>query len=77
MDLEIGSSLYELRLVSGPLRRHGKSCGSICDHRARRILISDTVPPEVRLEVAALAISEAWRRQILQRPPLRFAGDVS
>ena len=77
MDLEIGSSNYELRLVAGPLRRGGKRCGSVCDHGTRRILISDTVPPEVRLEVAALAISEAWRRQFFQRPPLRFAGEVS
>jgi hypothetical protein len=77
MDLEIGSSIYELRLVSGPLRHGGKNCGSLCDHGARRILISDTVPPQVRLEVAALAISEAWKRQLFQRPPLRFAGDVS
>ena len=77
MDLEIGSSGYELRLVSGPLRHGGKRCGSVCDHRARRILISDTVPPEVRLEVAALAISEAWKREFFQRPPLRFVGEVS
>jgi hypothetical protein len=77
MDLEIGSSMYQLRRVSGPLRRGGKTCGSVCDHQTRRILISDSVPPEVRLEVAALAISEAWKRELFQRPPIRFAGDVS
>lgn len=76
MHLEIGARTYDLRLVPGPLRFGRKRCGSVCDHRTRQILISASVPPEVRVEVAALAVSEAWKHQSVQRPPLRFVGDV-
>ena len=62
MEIEIGQHTYEFALTPGPLRSAGRRCGSVCDHGARRILISDALPPEVRLEVAALAVSEAWRR---------------
>ena len=76
MRLEIGSETYQFRLVPGPLRQGRKRCGSVCDHRKREILISDAVPSEVRLEVTALAISAAWEHHTVQRPPLRFVGDV-
>ena len=77
MQLEIGSRAYRFQLVPGPLKQGRKRTASVCDHARREILISDTVPPEVRMEVAALAISEAWKRQSIQRPPLKFVGDVS
>ena len=76
MQLEVGSETYQFRLVPGPLKQGRKRCGSLCDHARREILVSATVPPEVRLEVAALAISEAWQRQTVRRPPMRFVGDV-
>jgi hypothetical protein len=76
MQLEVGSETYHFRLVPGPLRQGRKRCGSVCDHARREILISAAVPPEVRLEVAALAISEAWKHQTVQRPPMKFVGDV-
>ena len=76
MRLEVGSETYQFRLVPGPLKRGRKRCGSLCDHGRREILISDAVPAEVRLEVAALAISEAWKHQTIHRPPVQFVGDV-
>ena len=77
MRLDIGSETYCFRLVSGPLMKGRKRLGSVCDHDRREILISDAVPPEVRLEVAALAVSAAWERQIVSRPPVKFLGDVA
>jgi hypothetical protein len=77
MDLTIGSKTYSFHLYAGPLRKGGRRCASVCDHRRQRILISDRVPQQVRLEVAALAVSEAWQRELVQRPPFRFVGDVS
>lgn len=77
MQLTIGSRTYCFRLSTGPLRQGGKRCASLCDHHRRRILISGAVPAEVRLEVAALAVTEAWQHELVQRPPLRFVGDVS
>jgi hypothetical protein len=76
MQLEVGSETYQFRLVPGPLKRGRKRCGSLCDHARRAILISDSVPVEVRLEVAALAISAAWKHQTVRRPPVEFVGDV-
>jgi hypothetical protein len=76
MKLEVGSETYDFRLVAGPLKQGRKRCGSLCDHGKREILISAIVPPEVRLEVAALAISAAWKHQTVQRPPMNFVGDV-
>jgi hypothetical protein len=63
-------------MVAGPLKKGRQRCGSLCDSQRRRILISSSLPPEVRLEVAALAVSEAWKREVIQRPPLRFVGNV-
>ena len=77
MQLEIGLRAYQFQMVRGPLNRGRKRCASLCDPARRRILVSSTVPPEVRLEVAALAVSEAWKRETIQRPPLRFVGNVS
>ena len=76
MQLEIGSEIYQFRLVPGPLKRGRKRCGSLCDHARREILISDAVPAQVRLEVAALAVSEAWKHQTIRRPPVAFVGEV-
>jgi hypothetical protein len=77
MLLEIGSETYWFHLVPGPLKQGHRRIGSLCDHRRREILVSDAVPPEVRSEVAALAVSEAWKRHVVQRPPVAFVGDVS
>jgi hypothetical protein len=77
MHLDIGSRAYSLSVVPGPLRRAGRQCASICDHQAQRILVSAAVPPELRTEIAALAVNEAWKHQTIQRPPFRFVGDVS
>ena len=77
MQLEVGLQSYQFEMVPGPLRKGRQRCASLCDSQGRRILISSSVPPEVRLEVAVLAVSEAWKREIIQRPPLRFVGNVS
>ena len=77
MQLEIGSRAYQFQMVPGPLRKGRQRCASVCDAVGRRILISSEVPPEVRLEVAVIAVTEAWQREIIQRPPLRFIGNVS
>ena len=76
MHLEIGLETYDFRLVPGPLKQGRKRCGSLCDHARREILISASLPPEVRLEVTALAVSEAWKHQMVRRPPVAFVGDV-
>ena len=76
MQLEIGLETYDFRLVDGPLKQGRKQCGSVCDHARREILISATLPVEVRLEVVALAVSEAWKHQMIRRPPVEFVGDV-
>ena len=77
MQLGVASETYDFRLVSGPLKKGRKRIGSVCDHDRREILISDAVPAEVRLEVAALAVSAAWEHQTISRPPMRFVGDVA
>ena len=77
MQLEIGSRAYQFQIVPGPLRKGRQRCASVCDPVRRRILISSAVPPQVRMEVTALAVAEAWKREIIQRPPLRFVGNVS
>jgi hypothetical protein len=77
MHLEIGSRAYRFRLIDGPLTAGEKRCASVCDHGRREILVSSSVPPEVRLEVAAQAVTEAWKHEVMQRPPMRFVGDVS
>ena len=76
MQLEIGLETYDFRLVDGPLKQGRKQCGSVCDHARREILISAMLPAEVRLEVVALAVSEAWKHQMIRRPPVEFVGDV-
>ena len=76
MQLDIGSKAYDFRLVAGPLKKGRQRLGSLCDHGTREILISDVVPPEVRLEVAALAVSAAWQHEGVHRPPVNFVGDV-
>lgn len=77
MRLEIGNRTYEFRIARGPLKLGGRRRAVVCDHRKRRILISAKVPAEVRAEVAALSVSEAWKREMVQRPPIDFVGDVS
>ena len=77
MELTIGSRTYSFHLFAGPLWHEGRCCASLCDHHDRRILISDRVPAQVRMEVAALAVTAAWQRETIERPPLRFVGDVS
>ena len=76
MQLAIGSSTYQFRVVQGPLKRGRKRLGCLCDHERREILISASVPPQLRAEVAALGVSEAWRRQSVFHPPMRVIGDV-
>ena len=76
MKLEIGSETYDFRLVEGVLKQGAQTCGSLCDHARREILISASLPSEIRLEVAALAVSEAWNYKTVQRPPMGFVGDV-
>jgi hypothetical protein len=77
MQLEIASRAYQFELVPGPLRKGRQRCATLCDMKRQRILVSSAVPPEVRLEVAVLAVTEAWNREVIQRPPLRFVGNVS
>ena len=76
MKLGIAQRAYEMELVNGPIVCKGQTFGSLCDHRRRKILISDSIPSEMRLKVAALAVSEAWEKRTIQRPPLKFVGDV-
>lgn len=64
MKLNVGSRSYRFEVVPGPLRdAQGRACASLCDHAKRRILVSAWVPLQVRTEVAALAVSEAWKYQ--------------
>ena len=77
MHLEIGSRSYELRLSPGPLTFGGIRTATLCDHQRRQILISATVPRQLRAHLSALAVTEAWKRQMIQRPPIAFVGDVS
>ena len=77
MRLEIGHRSYDFQISRGPLRLGGRRRAAVCDHRKRRILVSAKVPGEVRAEVAALSVAEAWKRQMIQRPPIEFVGDVS
>jgi hypothetical protein len=77
MRLEIGSRSYELRLSPGPLTFGGIRTATLCDHQRRQILVSSTVPRPMRTQLTALAITEAWKRQMIQRPPIAFVGDVS
>lgn len=77
MRVEIGHRSYEFRISRAPLKLGGRRRAAVCDHRRRRILVSVKVPSEVRAEVAALSVAEAWKRQMIQRPPIEFVGDVS
>ena len=41
MKLDIAQRAYDMELVPGPIITDGKTVGSLCDHRRRKILISD------------------------------------
>ena len=79
MKLEIGSRSYRFKIVPGKLRnRTGRRCATLCDHKRREILVSDSVPLQVRSEVVALAVSEAWKHQAFHgpAPTIPFVGPV-
>ncbi len=79
MNLDIGSRSYRFQVVPGPLRnREGKRCATLCDHAKGEILVSDAVPWQVRSEITALAVSEAWRHQAFNSaaPVIPFVGGV-
>ena len=76
MKLDIAQRAYEMELVAGPIVCEGQTLGSLCDHRQRKIFISDSIPATMRMKIAALAINEAWERRTIQRPPINFVGDV-
>ena len=77
MQVEIGHRSYDFQISRAALTVGGRRRAAVCDHRRRRILVSARVPSEVRAEVAALSVAEAWKRQMIQRPPIEFVGDVS
>ena len=80
MRLEIGNRSYQFKIVPGKLRgRNGRRCATLCDHRRREILVSESVPLQVRTEVVALAISEAWKHQAFygEKPLIPFVGAVN
>ncbi len=80
MKLEIGSRSYQFKIVAGKLRGgNGRRCATLCDHARREILVSDRIPLQVRSEIVALAVSEAWRHQAFhgQQPVIPFVGAVN
>jgi hypothetical protein len=74
--LEINGRAYHLALRIGPLKQRGRRVASLIDTERRRIFVSLAVPVSARMEVASLAVCEAWKRETIQRPPLRFVGNV-
>ena len=52
---------YAVNLVSGRIIINGREHLSFTDHDDARIDISDTVPPEDRPAVVAVAVAWAWR----------------
>jgi hypothetical protein len=79
MKLEIGTRSYQFKIVPGKLRaRNGQRCATLCDHSRRQILVSESVPLQVRSEIVALAVSEAWKHQAFhgEKPAIPFVGAV-
>lgn len=80
MKLEIGSRSYQFKIVRGKLRGgNGRRCATVCDHRRRQILVSEHVPLQVRSEIVAIAVSEAWKHEAFhgRRPIIPFVGAVN
>ena len=78
MRLTIGSRSYQFEVVPDQLLdARGKPCASLCDHASRRILISSAVPWQVRTEIAALAVAEAWQHQAFYAGAIPFVGSVN
>lgn len=60
--IPIGRERWGLQLVSGPvIDDDGAACMFRVDRRLGMIFVSDTVPPEHRPAVGALAVVEAIR----------------
>jgi hypothetical protein len=76
MELAIGTKNYRFAVAPGPLNVGGRRVASVVDHNRREIRIDGTLPAELRPEIVALAVCEAWQAETVQRPPLRFVGDV-
>lgn len=77
MRIPVGFRRYTLRLAQGGLVVDEKSCASVCDHGREEILVSDRVPLDLRMAVAAAAVAEAWAQQIGILRPIPFVGPVS
>jgi len=76
MHVAVGDSVYDLRTIGGKLVVNGETSASVVDHDRRVILVSDCVPVELRMHVAAQAVSEAWAHELAKRPTVPFVGTV-
>ena len=75
MHVAVGDSVYDLRTISGKLVVNGETSASVVDHDKREILVSDCVPVELRMHVAAQAVSEAWAARDRQAAGGAVRGD--
>jgi hypothetical protein len=81
MQLQIGSKVYQFRIIPGLLMNGSKAVSSIVNHNKGEILVWGKLPESVRMEIAAAAINDAWTYQMAQQAPpqpqpLPFVGEV-
>lgn len=68
---EVGHRLYEIKVVSGAIRRQGRDWLCFVEHDDQRILVSDLVPSSQHDHLADRAASEA-SRYCPSPPPLKM-----
>ena len=76
MRVEIAGLEYELKLAQGKLVVNGEVSACVVDHDKAEIAVSDLVPMPLRMDVAAQAVSEAWKHKMGSRA-VKVQGTVS
>ena len=77
MQIDVSGEAYRLRLMLGRIIVNGQATASLVDHDKREIQVSDQIPAELRMSVAAVAVSEAWQHRLAGRSMVRMVGVVS
>jgi hypothetical protein len=76
-SIPVANKVYDIELVEGRIFFNGKEHLSFTHHEETRIDISDTVPPENRPVVIAIAVAWAWRTAIRGLDSFPVAYDVN
>ncbi len=65
--IKVGRKNYTIALIPGKLFFNGEQVDAMCHHDRAEIQVSDAVPLEHRMIVAADAVSHAWSESIREQ----------